>query len=433
MDFNNVKSICHCSSSGSVASSSGSSRSSSNDIPDKRLRTIHLRKETGIYLEGNGKTGNKLYPNVKANSYGFSFRGGKEFGTGFFISVVEKDSEAEYKGLKVGDQIIRINGLPVDDATHREVLQLAQSHHQLTLTVKNVGIIPVKDKSDDPLTWKIVDPNGNNSNNSSNNVDTNQTFGCDVDRIIIEIPESTQLGCGICKGPDWRPGIFVQYTKPNSLARRCGLQPGDQILQCNRISFLQIDFNYAVTVLKGAQTLDLVLKKGSGIDLFPGESSGYSSSSSIADEAVTQNPSKPKRLSMVAEEGDERNGRKSCQCKTGRNSLKPFGSIDSIFDNVSNAGSNYREKSKSIEILTDTNDRKIIDTTMAKVLMENGNVTSVQVHRSDDADVEDDDGYGKNKMDVEKSSSISSFSSGCSLTSAISREIEKRKEVRIFI
>lgn len=236
-----------------------------------------------------------------------------------------------------------------------------------------------------------------------------------------------------------------------------------------------------MTVLKGAQTLDLVLKKGSGIDLFPGESSGYSSSSSIADEAVTQNPSKPKRLSMVAEEGDERNGRKSCQCKTGRNSLKPFGSIDSIFDNVSNAGSNYREKSKSIEILTDTNDRKIIgfqnfenvtktfinstninnnnnnynykpvetslrtsggqtiikierkDTTMAKVLMENGNVTSVQVHRSDDADVEDDDGYGKNKMDVEKSSSISSFSSGCSLTSAISREIEKRKEVRIFI
>ena len=101
MDYNNVKSICHCSSSGSVASSSGSSRSSSNDIPDKRLRTIHLRKETGIYLEGNGKTGNKLYPNVKANSYGFSFRGGKEFGTGFFISVVEKDSEAEYKGLKV--------------------------------------------------------------------------------------------------------------------------------------------------------------------------------------------------------------------------------------------------------------------------------------------------------------------------------------------
>lgn len=48
----------------------------------------------------------------------------------------------------------------------------------------------------------------------------------------------------ICKGPDWRPGIFIQYTKPNSLARRCGLQPGDQILQCNRISFLQIDFSY---------------------------------------------------------------------------------------------------------------------------------------------------------------------------------------------
>ncbi|KAK6630348.1 hypothetical protein RUM44_005015 [Polyplax serrata] len=92
-------------------------------------------------------------------------------------------------------------------------------------------------KSDDPVTWKLVD--------SGTETRHMPTFGCDVERILIEIPENTQLGCGICKGPDWRPGIFIQYTKPNSLARRCGLQPGDQILQCNRISFLQIDFSYS--------------------------------------------------------------------------------------------------------------------------------------------------------------------------------------------
>jgi len=37
-------------------------------------------------------------------------------------------------------------------------------------------------------------------------------------------------------------------------------------------------------VLKAHGALDLVVRKGSGIDLFPGESSGYSSASSTADE-----------------------------------------------------------------------------------------------------------------------------------------------------
>ncbi|KAK6630349.1 hypothetical protein RUM44_005016 [Polyplax serrata] len=103
MDLNSLNSnqTCQCSSSGSTASVTSSSSRSSNGIPEKQgLRTIHLRRELGIYLEGNGKSGNKLVPNVKPNSFGFSFRGGREFGTGFFVSAVEKDSEAQYKGLK---------------------------------------------------------------------------------------------------------------------------------------------------------------------------------------------------------------------------------------------------------------------------------------------------------------------------------------------
>lgn len=34
-------------------------------------------------------------------NYGFSLRGGKEYGTGFFVSHVEKGSEADLKGLRV--------------------------------------------------------------------------------------------------------------------------------------------------------------------------------------------------------------------------------------------------------------------------------------------------------------------------------------------
>lgn len=53
--------------------------------------------------------------------------------------------------------------------------------------------------------------------------------------------------CGyrICKGPEWKPGIFVQFTKEGGIARDAGLRPGDQILYCNNIDFTDISFNEA--------------------------------------------------------------------------------------------------------------------------------------------------------------------------------------------
>lgn len=43
-------------------------------------------------------------------------------------------------------------------------------------------------KPDDPVTWKVVE-----SGTESQQI---VAFGCDVDRVLIEIPENTQLGCG---------------------------------------------------------------------------------------------------------------------------------------------------------------------------------------------------------------------------------------------
>lgn len=68
--------------------------------------------------------------------YGFAVRGGKEFGTGFFISNVEKGSQAELKGLRVGDQIIRVNGYHVDDAIHKELSQFISNQDRITLKVR---------------------------------------------------------------------------------------------------------------------------------------------------------------------------------------------------------------------------------------------------------------------------------------------------------
>ena len=87
------------------------------------------------------------------------------------------------------------------------------------------------------------------------------------------------------QGPVEKPGIFIQSTKAGRLAREVGLRPGDQILECNGASFRNIEFGDAVYHLKSSRKLELVVRKGAGLELFPSESSGYdsSASSSVGD------------------------------------------------------------------------------------------------------------------------------------------------------
>lgn len=118
------------------------STTSSNDLNShhgihqvKRLRTIKLtRPHTGTN-HANLTIGHPLI-----SSFGFSLRGGREFGTGFFISNVMKGSEADVKGLRIGDQIIRVGNSTgsyrVDDAVHKELSQFIASQNRLILKVR---------------------------------------------------------------------------------------------------------------------------------------------------------------------------------------------------------------------------------------------------------------------------------------------------------
>lgn len=55
---------------------------------------------------------------------GFSIRGGAEHGVGIYVSLVEPGSLAEREGLRVGDQILGVNGKPLDRVTHAEAVKV---------------------------------------------------------------------------------------------------------------------------------------------------------------------------------------------------------------------------------------------------------------------------------------------------------------------
>uniref|UniRef100_A0A8B9MGE6 PDZ domain-containing protein n=1 Tax=Accipiter nisus TaxID=211598 RepID=A0A8B9MGE6_9AVES len=58
---------------------------------------------------------------------GFSIRGGAEHGVGIYVSLVEPGSLAEREGLRVGDQILGVNGKSLDRVTHAEAVKVSGS------------------------------------------------------------------------------------------------------------------------------------------------------------------------------------------------------------------------------------------------------------------------------------------------------------------
>ncbi|CAB3370027.1 Hypothetical predicted protein [Cloeon dipterum] len=116
---------------------------------DDVRRIVPLRQQMEYNLivpyTSNRTRNVELKRRAPSYDFGFSIRGGREHGTGFFVSHVEPNSEAFFQGLKVGDQFVRINGFSVEFAIHREVLQLIKSSTHLYLRVRSVGMIPVKD------------------------------------------------------------------------------------------------------------------------------------------------------------------------------------------------------------------------------------------------------------------------------------------------
>uniref|UniRef100_A0A182P8Y9 PDZ domain-containing protein n=1 Tax=Anopheles epiroticus TaxID=199890 RepID=A0A182P8Y9_9DIPT len=259
-----------------------------------RVRTVRLVRPHPGYNHRN-------LP-ITGSNFGFSIRGGLEYGTGFFVSAIERDSEADRQGLKVGDQIIRVNGYQVEDAVHRELAQFIANQERLIMKVRGLGILPIKERSVDPLTWHVV--SFGMSRDKQDALLLEEPCGGRDLKVILSVAPRTKLGCGICKGPDWKPGIFVQFTKEGGVAREAGLRPGDQILSCNGYSFAEATFGEAVAVMKSSHVLELVVRPSAGLDLFPGESSGYNSSASSVngDQSPCWGDQTSKRLSIVREE-----------------------------------------------------------------------------------------------------------------------------------
>ncbi|KAK2584755.1 hypothetical protein KPH14_007082 [Odynerus spinipes] len=231
-----------------------------------------------------------------ASGFGFSLRGGREYAAGFYVSDVQPGGEAHRNGLRVGDQILRVNGYPVEDAVHQEVALLAKNQQVLVLKIRSVGMIPVKDNPNDPVTWHMVQQQQQQL--QYNETGVGAVPNSEV-RIRILVGEKGRLGCGVCRGIV--PGLTVQGTREGGPARAAGLKAGDVIVWCNGQRLTDLPFERAIEVMRGSAVLDLIVQRPAPNHLYDCPeplwtrgSSGYDSETSsivAASPSPLQNPS----------------------------------------------------------------------------------------------------------------------------------------------
>ncbi|XP_071446250.1 whirlin [Hetaerina americana] len=75
-------------------------------------------------------------------SLGLMIRGGAEYDLGVFVTGVDEGSAAERAGLKVGDQILEVNGVSFLSLSHDEAVHRLKHPRRMTLTVRDVGRVP---------------------------------------------------------------------------------------------------------------------------------------------------------------------------------------------------------------------------------------------------------------------------------------------------
>ncbi|KAI5091431.1 whirlin isoform X1, partial [Silurus meridionalis] len=205
---------------------------------------------------------------------GFSIRGGSEHGVGIYVSLVEPGSMAEKEGLRVGDQILKVNDKVFDRFTHADAVKVLKGSKKLCMSVRSMGRIPGGYVTNHVYTW--VDPQGRSVSpppdlleHRSATLTRNQgqqrshmqlLQDGDEKKVNLVLDDGRSLGLMIRGGAEYALGIYITGVDQGSAAECGGLKVGDQILEVNGRSFLSIPHDEAVRVLKASRHLMMAVK-----------------------------------------------------------------------------------------------------------------------------------------------------------------------------
>ncbi|XP_078717345.1 PDZ domain-containing protein 7 [Lampetra fluviatilis] len=183
---------------------------------------------------------------------GFSVRGGAEHGLGIYVSRVEDRSQAAQQGMCVGDRIVAVNGVSVENVTLAAAVSVITSGAGLLrVTVRRVGRVPGFKRSSEKISW--VDVAARHLVNGA----------APRDRVVhLRLsPEDPCLGLNIRGGSEFGLGIYVSRVDTGGVAERSGIRIGHQIVAANGVNFEGVSHAVAVETLRQHEHVILTIRE----------------------------------------------------------------------------------------------------------------------------------------------------------------------------
>ncbi|XP_069140094.1 PDZ domain-containing protein 7-like isoform X2 [Argopecten irradians] len=199
------------------------------------------------------------------SNLGFSVRGGAEHGLGVYVSEIEEGSLADLAGLELGDKLLEVNNISVEEVTSSGAVKVLTGSNKLKLLVERTGQLPEWRLSREKVTWYNSHTRLLMEGEYEDGGGTGYIRGLDADfperRLTLSISDRhKELGFNIRGGVEYGIGIYISKVDKGSIAERHGVRVGDQILEVNGISFSNISHPNAVDVLRSETHLILTLR-----------------------------------------------------------------------------------------------------------------------------------------------------------------------------
>jgi len=165
---------------------------------------------------------------------------------GALVSDVFKGDPADKAGIKIGDIIIEINGKPVKD-THELLLMIAAMKVGQKMNVKAI-------RDGKEMTFQVVVAERKDNVTMAMEKSSLGHFGIAAQDITPEMAKQMRIS---------RDGVMVTDVQAGSPADEVGIQPGDIIVQVNRVKISSMK-DYVREITKAAQkkSVTLFVKRG---------------------------------------------------------------------------------------------------------------------------------------------------------------------------
>uniref|UniRef100_A0A8C5KX08 Protein scribble homolog n=1 Tax=Jaculus jaculus TaxID=51337 RepID=A0A8C5KX08_JACJA len=226
---------------------------------------------------------------------------------GIFISRVSEEGPAARAGVRVGDKLLEVNGVALQDAEHHEAVgalrgagaavQMRVWRERMVEPENAVTVTPLRPEDDySPREWRggglrlpLLQP---------------ETPGLLRQRHAACLVRSDKgLGFSIAGGKGSTPyragdaGIFISRIVEGGAAHRAGsLQVGDRVLSINGVDMTEARHDHAVSLLTAASpTISLLLERETGGCLLPSSPphSAPTPTATVAATMTTATPGEP--------------------------------------------------------------------------------------------------------------------------------------------